>query len=121
MIDHLVPQWVLQLGYVQLATWALAAWFTYAAYLVIYRLCLSPLARFPGPRIAAVTHYYEFYYNCWLQGKYIYKIEELHEKYGIQADIWCADNVPDTPQDRSFASTLMFSASRTQTHSMIFT
>jgi hypothetical protein len=56
--------------------------FVYAGCLIIYRLYFSPLAKFPGPWIAAVTHYYEFYYNYWLQGKYIYKIEELHKIYG---------------------------------------
>lgn len=25
---------------------------------------------------------YEAYYNIWLGGKYIFKINELHEKYG---------------------------------------
>lgn len=50
--------------------------------LVIYRLYFSPLAGFPGPKIAAATHWYEFYYNFWLQGKYIYQIEKMHQKYG---------------------------------------
>ncbi|KAI0013031.1 cytochrome P450 [Xylariaceae sp. FL0662B] len=54
-------------------------WF---ACLVIYRLYFSPLARFPGPRIAAATGWYEFYYQFWLNGKYIYEIEKMHKKYG---------------------------------------
>jgi hypothetical protein len=61
---------------------ALLCSFLYAVCLVIYRLFLSPLAKFPGPKIAAATHYYEFYYNFWLQGKYIYNIEEMHKKCG---------------------------------------
>jgi hypothetical protein len=55
----------------------------YAICLVIYRLFLSPLSKFPGPKIAAATHYYEFYYNYWRQGQYIYRIEEMHKKYGM--------------------------------------
>ena len=57
--------------------------FLYAVCLVIYRLFLSPLAKFPGPKIAAATHYYEFYHNFWRQGQYIYRIEEMHKKYGM--------------------------------------
>ncbi|KAI1498012.1 cytochrome P450 [Biscogniauxia marginata] len=51
-------------------------------YLVIYRLYLSPLAKFPGPKLAAATSWYEFYYDCWLNGKYIFEIENMHKKYG---------------------------------------
>ncbi|MCJ1386411.1 hypothetical protein MMC17_009537 [Xylographa soralifera] len=51
-------------------------------YLVQYRLFFSPLAKFPGPKIAAATHYYEFYYNYWCRGKYIYEIEKMHAEYG---------------------------------------
>ena len=57
----------------------------YAASIVIHRLYLSPLAKFPGPRLAAATYVYEFYYNWWCQGKYIYEIEKMHNKYGMWA------------------------------------
>ena len=50
--------------------------------LIIYRLGFSNLARFPGPKIAVATYWYEIYYD-WLQGgKYIFVIEEMHKKYG---------------------------------------
>ncbi|KAI1410009.1 cytochrome P450 [Hypoxylon sp. FL1857] len=54
----------------------------YFVSLVIYRLYFSPLAKFPGPKIAAATGWYEFYYQCWLNGKYIFEIEKMHKKYG---------------------------------------
>lgn len=50
--------------------------------LVIYRLYFSPIARFPGPKIAAATGWYEFYYDYWKNGKYIFEIEKMHKKYG---------------------------------------
>ena len=47
----------------------------------IYRVYLSPLAKFPGPKLAALTLWYEFYYDVWFGGQYIWKIRELHEQY----------------------------------------
>lgn len=48
----------------------------------LYRLTLDPLAEFPGPSIAAATYWYEFYYDWWCEGKYIFEIEKMHKKYG---------------------------------------
>lgn len=48
----------------------------------IYRLCFSPLAKFPGPKIAALTSWYEFYFDIIRNGKYIFEIERLHKIYG---------------------------------------
>lgn len=55
-----------------------------SAALAIYRLCFSPLALagVPGPKIAAVTAWYEFYWDCVQQGRYLFKIEQMHQKYG---------------------------------------
>ncbi|KAF2843056.1 cytochrome P450 [Patellaria atrata CBS 101060] len=48
----------------------------------IYRLYFDPLAKIPGPKLAAMTTWYEAYYDVWLGGKYIFKIAELHKEYG---------------------------------------
>lgn len=61
---------------------AAAICFVFLVCLVVYRLLLSPLAGFPGSKIVASTHFYEFYYDWWCHGKYIYEIEKMHEKYG---------------------------------------
>lgn len=66
-------QIVLTLGFLQLG------WLVYG---VIYRLFLSPLAKIPGPKLAALTSWYEFYYDVIKQGKYVWKIKDLHEEYG---------------------------------------
>ena len=48
-----------------------------------YRLFLSPLAKFPGPKLAAVSGWYELYYDVIKsKGKYIFEIEKMHDKYG---------------------------------------
>lgn len=55
----------------------------YFASLVIYRLYWSPLAKIPGPKLAAATFWYEFYYDVVRRGRYTWKIGELHEEYGM--------------------------------------
>ncbi|KAI0110717.1 cytochrome P450 [Nemania sp. FL0031] len=54
----------------------------YLTSLAVYRLFLHPLARFPGPKLAAVTRYVEAYYDLVQNGQYTFKIAEMHEKYG---------------------------------------
>ena len=51
--------------------------------LIAYRLHFSPIARFPGPKLAALTFLYEFYYDVWQEGQYTWKIRDLHDKYGM--------------------------------------
>ena len=50
---------------------------------VVYRLYLHPLAKFPGPKLAAIIRYYEAYYDVIKGGQYTFKIAELHKEYGI--------------------------------------
>lgn len=54
----------------------------YVASLVVSRLVLSPLAKFPGPRLAALSNWYEFYYDVVLQGRFTAHIQSLHKRYG---------------------------------------
>ena len=54
----------------------------YALGLVLYRLYLHPLAKFPGPRIAAFTTLYEAYFEIALKGQYSKQISKLHDQYG---------------------------------------
>ncbi|KAL8688131.1 MAG: hypothetical protein Q9218_005875, partial [Villophora microphyllina] len=54
----------------------------YVVYLAIARLYTSPVASVPGPRLAALTFWYEFYYDVVLRGRYMWKIAELHQQYG---------------------------------------
>jgi hypothetical protein len=54
----------------------------YAIGLVIQRLYLSPISKLPGPKLAAATWWYEFYHDVVRGGQYVFKLQELHEKYG---------------------------------------
>ena len=55
---------------------------TYTFYGIISRLYLSPIAKFPGPRLAAISLWYEFYHDVMKRGRYTWKIGELHKQYG---------------------------------------
>ena len=52
------------------------------AFLAVYRLCFHPLARFPGPKLAGLSKWYEFYYEIVRKGQFTLQIDELHRKYG---------------------------------------
>lgn len=48
----------------------------------IYNVWFHPLAGFPGPKIAVIGPWYEFYYDVIKDGRYLWQIEKMHEKYG---------------------------------------
>lgn len=53
----------------------------------IYNVYFHPLSHIPGPRLAAVGSFYEFWYDVIKDGTYLWKIEEMHEKYGEYPDL----------------------------------
>ncbi|KAI0391547.1 cytochrome P450 [Xylariaceae sp. FL0594] len=66
-----------------LSWWHLAsAVIAYYCTLAFYRLFFHPLSRFPGPKLAAVSRWYEAYYDVYQQGQYTFKIAALHKEYG---------------------------------------
>ena len=59
-----------------------AVFFAYLVLLAVYRLHFSPIGKFPGPKLAALSRWYEFYYEVILRGQFTFHIAELHKKYG---------------------------------------
>lgn len=72
------------IGFTKIAAVSFTTLLFYTAGLVIYRLYLSPLAKFPGPKLAAATQYYEIYYDIISGGggNFTRQIKKMHEKYG---------------------------------------
>ncbi|KAF8850501.1 putative cytochrome P450 [Acephala macrosclerotiorum] len=61
---------------------AAAVLLSYWIALAIYRLRFHPLAKFPGPKLAALSSWYEFYYDVYNDGRFIWQLQSMHEKYG---------------------------------------
>lgn len=73
---------LLKVGLFTILWLPLAAAGLYGLGLVVYRLFLSPLAKFPGPKLAALTRKYEFYYEAIRNYEYLFEIKRMHNKYG---------------------------------------
>ncbi|KAL9056107.1 MAG: hypothetical protein Q9162_003170 [Coniocarpon cinnabarinum] len=68
--------WSLYLGQV------VSALLVYTVALYVYRIYFSKLSNIPGPKLAAATGFYEAYYDLVKDGRYPWKIQEMHKKYG---------------------------------------
>lgn len=66
----------------------------YGVVLAVYRLYLSPLAGFPGPKLAALTQYYEGYYDLVSGGggNFTRRIKRMHEIYGMSTPLLISEN-----------------------------
>lgn len=63
-----------------LATIAVGGFFLYLLSLTICRLYLSPLAKFPGPKLAALTQWAETYYELRASGdQFMWVYQKWHE------------------------------------------
>ena len=68
------PSWLLAIMIIICVIWIVAT--------TLYRLYISPLSRFPGPRLAALTSWYEFYHDCLKRGRFTWEIKRMHDQYG---------------------------------------
>lgn len=62
--------------------YAVAGILVYLLSIGVYRVFFSPLAKIPGPVLAKLTYGYEFYFDVVNRGSYIWKVKQLHDKYG---------------------------------------
>jgi hypothetical protein len=67
------------LSVLQLLTYSIVFYF---AGLSVYRLFFSPIAGFPGPPLAALTQWYEIYWNVIKTGQFTFHLQDLHDQYG---------------------------------------
>lgn len=70
---------ILQLSTVVLLLWVIGV--------SIYRAYLSPLAKIPGPKLAGLTSWYEFYYDVVKGGQFTLHLQDLHRKYGSSSQV----------------------------------
>ena len=73
----------------------------YAVLLVVYRLYISPLSKFPGRKSAIATMWYEFYYQVIKGGQYPWVIQKMHEEYGRTRSPKGMGNVLNREKDQS--------------------
>ena len=71
--QHLQPGWALIISII-----AITILLKY-----VYRLTFHPLAKFPGPRLAAVTKLYGASFDIGTETSYVKKLPSLHDKYGM--------------------------------------
>jgi len=59
-------------------------WIAYHLAHVLYNISpWHPLRRFPGPKLAAASPLYEFWYDMILGGTYTDRIKVIHRVYGM--------------------------------------
>lgn len=81
----LIRELVVQFSFEFFFGLAVSALILYGTAVAIRRLCLSPIACIPGPKLAALTQYYETYYDLISGGggNFTRRIKKMHDDYGM--------------------------------------
>lgn len=86
--------------------YSLLIFFIYRTLIVVHRYFFHPLAKFPGPRLAAVSTLYRVYYELWKDGKLLEQATELHKIYGKKGRITASTSRSNFAEDRAGNSNL---------------
>jgi hypothetical protein len=78
-MNSLVSHTFTKIGSIQVVSSFITLWLLGLA---VSRLYLSPIAKFPGPKLAALTSWYEFYFDVVEGGQFTFHLQELHKRYG---------------------------------------
>lgn len=68
--------------------WILFGIALYNGVIILYNLYFHPLSKFPGPKLAACSHLYEFYFDIIKNGMFMQEISRIHEVYGQAAILY---------------------------------
>ncbi|KAK7606515.1 cytochrome P450 monooxygenase-like protein [Phyllosticta paracitricarpa] len=55
---------------------------TWVAWRAVYDIYFHPLARFPGPKLAAATRYWKAWVECFQAKSFVHELKKLHARYG---------------------------------------
>ena len=81
--SHALTQGAFSPSLAQLALYAVAAWVLWTAAWAVYNLYFHPLAKFPGPRLAAATEWWQVWLEVVTEQSLSLKLWELHAIYGV--------------------------------------
>ncbi|KAK7532076.1 cytochrome P450 monooxygenase-like protein [Phyllosticta citribraziliensis] len=73
---------VISLPFPTLLLTSAAIGITWIAWQALYNVYFHPLARFPGPRLAAATRYWKAWVECVQEKSFTHELEKLHARYG---------------------------------------
>lgn len=106
----------------QLASLLALASISYLLVKVLYRVFLSPLAKIPGPKLAAATQMYEMYFDLIQKARFPWQIEALHARYGTNFVIEITFRISSAKllQGRSYELPQMKFTSMTQASRMYY-
>ena len=118
----LCASWVLYLVAVALCRGQLAQVINkqYGTRSLTSKVFFSPLGPFPGPKLAALTTWYQAYFDIWLGGQFFKEIEKLHKEYGRLRSVHKLDPLDSNMRQATLCvSILTRSTSMTRISSMI--
>lgn len=95
MLDLLGSPTSLVLGFLwRWGPYILAAWTLGTIAMSVYNLYFHPLAKFPGPKFAAASSWWQVWIENITQQSLSLKLVELHEQYGSSDIILVVNKIP---------------------------